>query len=68
MRFQPPGLGLVPSGMGRPAELAELAGPLSGSRRLPRVTFAKAGTALVRTSKPRCSFKTRLCRTASSPR
>jgi uncharacterized hydrophobic protein (TIGR00271 family) len=52
IRFQPPGLGLVPSGMGRPAELA---GPLSSSRRFPRVTSAKAGTALVRTSKPRCS-------------
>ena len=51
MRFQPPGPGLAPSGMGRPAELA---GPLSSSRRLPRVTSAKAGAALVRTSKPRC--------------
>ena len=52
MRFQPPGPGLAPSGMGRPAELA---GPLSSSRRLPRVTSAKAGTALVSNSKPRCS-------------
>jgi hypothetical protein len=51
MRFQPPGLGIVPSGMGR---LAELAGPLSSSRRLPRVTSVKAGAALLRTSKPRC--------------
>ena len=40
MRFQPPGPGLAPSGIGRPAELV---GPLSRSRRLPRVTSANAG-------------------------
>src|SRR6266540_4158418 len=50
MRFQPPGLGRRPSGMGRPAELV---GPLSSSRRLPRVTSAKAGAALERSVKPK---------------
>ncbi len=50
MRFQPPGPGLRPSGIGRPAELA---GPASSSRRLPRVTSANAGAALNRTVKPR---------------
>ena len=43
MRFQPPGPGLAPSGIGRPAELA---GPASSSRRLPRLTSANAGAAL----------------------
>ena len=51
MRFQPPGAGLRPSGIGRPAELA---GPLSSSRRWPRVTSAKAGTADDRTANPKC--------------
>src|SRR5262245_51914644 len=46
----PPGPGLAPSGMGRPAELV---GPLSSSRRLPRVTLANAGPELVSTSKSR---------------
>src|SRR5262249_5751602 len=50
MRFQPPGPGLTPSGMGRPAELV---GPLSNSRKLPRVTLANAGAELVSTSKSR---------------
>ena len=49
MRFQPPGPGFVPSDMGRPAELA---GPESRSRRLPRFTSANAGAALVKSSKP----------------
>ena len=50
MRFQPPGSGVRPSGIGRPAELV---GPLSSSRRWPRTTSANAGAALVRSSKPR---------------
>ena len=45
MRFQPPGPGLAPSGIGRPAELF---GPESSSRRLPRLTSANAGAALVK--------------------
>ena len=44
-RFQPPGSGVRPSGIGRPAELF---GPLSSSRRPPRTTSANAGAALVR--------------------
>jgi nicotinic acid phosphoribosyltransferase len=40
IRFQPPGPGCSPSGIGRPAELV---GPLSKSRREPRVTSANAG-------------------------
>jgi hypothetical protein len=52
MRFQPPGPGTVPSGIGRPAELR---GPLSSSRRLPRTTSAKAGAALALRVNPRCS-------------
>jgi hypothetical protein len=50
MRFQPPGCGVRPSGIGRPAELA---GPLSSSRRLPRTTSANAGAALERSVKPK---------------
>jgi hypothetical protein len=48
MRFQPPGSGVRPSGIGRPAELL---GPLSSSRSLPRTTSANAGAALERSSK-----------------
>ena len=44
MRFQPPGPGVAPSGIGRPAELF---GPARSSRRLPRLTSANAGAALV---------------------
>ena len=51
MRFQPPGSGVRPSGIGRPAELS---GPLSSRRRWPRTTSANAGAALVRSSKPKC--------------
>src|SRR5215213_4699492 len=51
MRFQPPGPGLPPSGIGRPAELA---GPLSNRRSDPSLTSANAGAALVRSVKPRC--------------
>ena len=40
MRFQPPGPGLAPSVIARPAELV---GPLNSSRRLPRLTSANAG-------------------------
>ena len=40
MRFHPPGPGLRPSGIGRPAELV---GPLRSNRRSPRRTSAKAG-------------------------
>ena len=50
MRFQPPGSGERPSGIGRPAELA---GPLSSSRSRPRTTSANAGGALVRTVNPK---------------
>ena len=50
MRFQPPGWGVRPSGIGRPAELA---GPLSNRRRWPRTTSANAGAALERSSKPK---------------
>ena len=50
MRFQPPGAGVRPSGIGRPAELV---GPLSSSRRLPRMTSAKAGAAFRPSSKPK---------------
>src|SRR5215469_8818955 len=50
MRFQPPGPGLRPSGIGLPAELP---GPASSNRRLPEVTSANAGAKLVRTVKPR---------------
>ena len=49
IRFQPPGPGVAPSGIGRPAELF---GPASSSRRLPRLTSANAGAALVSGSKP----------------
>lgn len=49
IRFQSPGPGRRPSGIGRPAELA---GPLSSSRR-PPPTSAKAGADLERTVKPR---------------
>ncbi len=45
-----PGRGWLPSGMGRPAELA---GPLSSRRRWPRRTSAKAGAALEMTLKPK---------------
>src|SRR5205814_4656941 len=51
MRFQPPGPGLLPSGIGRPAELF---GPLSNRRSDPSATSANAGAALERTVKPRC--------------
>src|SRR6266446_5330746 len=51
MRFQPPGPGLLPSGIGRPAELV---GPLSNRRSDPSLTSANAGAALERTVKPRC--------------
>ena len=51
MRFQPPGPGVRPSGIGRPAELV---GPLSSSRRLPRRTSAKAGAEFESTLKPSC--------------
>ena len=50
MRFQPPGPGVRPSGIGRPAELF---GPLSSSRSLPRTTSANAGAALERSLKPK---------------
>jgi hypothetical protein len=50
MRFQPPGRGVRPSGIDRPAELF---GPLSSSRRLPRTTSANAGAALERSVKPK---------------
>jgi UvrD-like helicase family protein len=52
MRFHPPGSGFVLSGIGRPAELV---GPASSRRRLPRRTSANAGDALVRSSKPSSS-------------
>jgi hypothetical protein len=42
MRFQPPGPGRSPSGIGRPAELL---GPLSNRRSDPSVTSANAGAA-----------------------
>ena len=45
-----PGPGVRPSGIGRPAELA---GPASSSRRLPRLTSANAGAAVNRSAKPR---------------
>jgi hypothetical protein len=48
--FQPPGAGLRPSGMGRPAELV---GPLRRSRRSPRVTSANAGDAFDSNVNPR---------------
>ncbi len=48
IRFQPPRPGLVPSGIGRPAEVVR---PASSSRRLPRFTSANAGAALVNNSK-----------------
>src|SRR5258706_1597211 len=51
MRFQPPGPGLLPSGIGRPAELVV---PLSNRRRDPSATSANAGAALESTVKPRC--------------
>jgi hypothetical protein len=51
IRFQPPGTGVRPSGIGRPAELA---GPPSSRRRWPRVTSANAGTADDRTVNPKC--------------
>ena len=49
MRFHPPGPGMAPSGIGRPAELI---GPLSSMRRLPFVTSANAGE-LIPTLKPK---------------
>ena len=52
IRFQPPGAGCAPSGIGRPAELF---GPARSSRRFPRFTSANAGAALVRSSKPSLS-------------
>jgi hypothetical protein len=45
------GPGLAPSGIGRPAELV---GPLSSSRRLPRRTSANAGAKSDSTPNPRC--------------
>jgi hypothetical protein len=48
-RFQPSGAGVLPWGIGCPAELA---GPLSSSRRLPRTTSANVGAALERSEKP----------------
>ena len=51
VRFQLPGPGLRPSGIARPAELA---GPLSSRRRLPRTTSANAGAALERSVNPKC--------------
>src|SRR6516164_2471353 len=51
VRFQPPGPGLAPSGIGRPAELL---GPASNSRSDPRATSANAGAALERSLNPRC--------------
>jgi hypothetical protein len=50
MRFQPPGPGVVPSGIGRPAELV---GPASSNRKLPRFTSAKAGDALLKSGAER---------------
>ena len=50
MRFQPPGPGRSPSAIARPAELI---GPESSNRRLPRVTSAKAGL-LIPTVNPKC--------------
>ena len=44
IRFQPPGPGVAPSAIGRPAEDF---GPESSSRRFPRLTSANAGGALV---------------------
>jgi hypothetical protein len=41
MRFHPPGVGVVPSGSGRPAELV---GPLSNNRSRPRTTSARAAS------------------------
>src|SRR5262245_54123905 len=52
MRFQPPGLGRSPSGIGRPAELVA---PLSSSRNEPRATSANAGACLEISVKPRCA-------------
>ena len=49
MRFQPPGSGWRPSGIGRPAELV---GPASSNRSLPRRTSANAGEALCPSSNP----------------
>jgi hypothetical protein len=49
MRFQPPGPGFSPSDISRPAELV---GPESRRRRLPRITSANAGAAFDRSSKP----------------
>src|SRR4051812_33042073 len=50
MRFHPPGAGVRPSGIARPAELL---GPLSSRRRLPRTPSAKAGAALNRSVNPK---------------
>jgi hypothetical protein len=50
VRFQPPGPGRRPSGIGRPAELL---GPLSSDRKSPRATSAKAGAVLEMRVKPR---------------
>ena len=51
MRFQPPGTGWRPSGIGASAELP---GPLSNNRSLPRITSAKAGAALEMSVKSKC--------------
>src|SRR5262245_44774071 len=51
MRFQPPGFGRSPFGMGLPAELVA---PLRSSRNDPRATSAKAGACLESRVKPRC--------------
>ena len=48
-RFQPPGSGRVPSGIGRAAELC---GPLSQRTRSPRSTIANAGPICVASRKP----------------
>jgi hypothetical protein len=64
MRFHPPGAGWVPSGMGRPAELF---GPLSKRRRLPRTTSANAGAALVRSLKSSPPALRRPRSTSSAP-
>jgi hypothetical protein len=50
MRFQPPGSGVRPSGIGLPAELV---GPESSSRSAPRWTSAKAGAMFEIRLKPR---------------
>jgi hypothetical protein len=49
MRFHPPGAGVGPSGIGRPAEIF---GPLRSSRSAPRRASANAGATLEITSNP----------------